>query len=198
MKAIAQPPPNSEYWRFLRRLTQSPLVLLAMSVLVFVGVYLIGNLVDIPISSQADQTGSAIARSLLGLDKPLWSAVRQFRSRRRDWRSQAQLWQWRTSAGTDTQPHAGDAGAGLRQCCSRLAWYPPRPDRGPGDRMVSLARPSWPVQFASFSLPTFLGGADADHAFRGVSAGCRQTDVAKRGRYLALAGVFTAEMAEPI
>ncbi|MBI2223917.1 MAG: ABC transporter permease, partial [Betaproteobacteria bacterium] len=39
----------------LRRLTQSALALLIMSVLVFVGVFAIGNPIDILINPQADQ-----------------------------------------------------------------------------------------------------------------------------------------------
>ena len=61
-----------------RRLTQSLLVLAAMSVLVFVGVYLIGNPVDILISSQADQTERERAIVALGLDKPLWAQYGNF------------------------------------------------------------------------------------------------------------------------
>lgn len=57
----------------LRRLVQSLLVLAAMSVLVFVGVYLIGNPVDILISSQADQAERDRAIVALGLDRPLWA-----------------------------------------------------------------------------------------------------------------------------
>ena len=45
----------------LRRLAQSALVLLAMSALVFVGVYAIGNPVDILINPQADQAEMARA-----------------------------------------------------------------------------------------------------------------------------------------
>src|SRR5688572_26164700 len=55
----------------LRRLAQSALVLLAMSALVFVGVYAIGNPVDILINPQADQAEMARATAALGLDKPL-------------------------------------------------------------------------------------------------------------------------------
>ena len=55
----------------LRRLAQSALVLLAMSMLVFVGVYAIGNPVDILINPQADQAEIARATAALGLDKPL-------------------------------------------------------------------------------------------------------------------------------
>lgn len=55
----------------LRRLLQSALVMLAMSALVFVGVYAIGNPVDILINPQADQAEIAHATAALGLDKPL-------------------------------------------------------------------------------------------------------------------------------
>jgi peptide/nickel transport system permease protein len=55
----------------LRRLAQSALVLLAMSALVFVGVYAIGNPVDILINPQADQAEIERATAALGLDKPL-------------------------------------------------------------------------------------------------------------------------------
>ena len=56
----------------LRRLAQSALALLIMSVLVFVGVFAIGNPVDILINPQADQAEIARATAALGLDKPLW------------------------------------------------------------------------------------------------------------------------------
>ncbi|MBI3055706.1 MAG: ABC transporter permease [Betaproteobacteria bacterium] len=56
----------------LRRLTQSVLALLIMSVLVFVGVFAIGNPVDILINPQADQAEIARATAALGLDQPLW------------------------------------------------------------------------------------------------------------------------------
>jgi peptide/nickel transport system permease protein len=55
----------------LRRLAQSALVLLVMSALVFLGVYAIGNPVDILINPQADQGEIARATEALGLDKPL-------------------------------------------------------------------------------------------------------------------------------
>src|SRR3954468_8081975 len=54
-----------------RRLLQSVLVLFAMSALVFVGVYAIGNPIDILINPQADQAEIARATAALGLDKPL-------------------------------------------------------------------------------------------------------------------------------
>jgi peptide/nickel transport system permease protein len=55
----------------IRRLLQSLLVLFAMSLLVFIGVYAIGNPVDILISPQADQAEIARATASLGLDRPL-------------------------------------------------------------------------------------------------------------------------------
>jgi peptide/nickel transport system permease protein len=56
----------------LRRLMQSAVVLLVMSALVFLGVFAIGNPVDILVSPQADQAEIARATAALGLDKPLW------------------------------------------------------------------------------------------------------------------------------
>jgi peptide/nickel transport system permease protein len=56
----------------IRRLLQSVAVLFAMSLLVFVGVYAIGNPVDLLISPQADQADIERTIAALGLDKPLW------------------------------------------------------------------------------------------------------------------------------
>ena len=65
----------------VRRLMQSALVLLVMSLLVFAGVYAIGNPIDILINPQADQQEIARATAALGLDKPLaeqyWVFLRQ-------------------------------------------------------------------------------------------------------------------------
>ena len=54
-----------------RRLMQSVIVLVVMSVLVFAGVYAIGNPVDILVNPQADQEEIARATAALGLDRPL-------------------------------------------------------------------------------------------------------------------------------
>ena len=54
-----------------RRVMQSVIVLVAMSLLVFVGVYAIGNPVDILVNPQADQNEIARATAALGLDRPL-------------------------------------------------------------------------------------------------------------------------------
>src|SRR5208283_398803 len=56
----------------IRRLIQALFVLLAMSVIVFIGVHVIGNPVDILISPQADQAEQARVVAMLGLDQPLW------------------------------------------------------------------------------------------------------------------------------
>jgi peptide/nickel transport system permease protein len=65
----------------IRRLLQSVAVLAVMSVLVFVGVYAIGNPVDILINPQADQEDIARAIKGLGLDKPLWQQYLVFLQR---------------------------------------------------------------------------------------------------------------------
>jgi peptide/nickel transport system permease protein len=62
----------------LRRLMQSTGVLLAMSLLVFLGVYAIGNPVDILVNPNADQQDIERAIAALGLDQPLWLQYGQF------------------------------------------------------------------------------------------------------------------------
>ena len=56
----------------LRRLIQALFVVLAMTVIVFLGVNVIGNPVDILISPDADQAERVRAIAALGLDKSLW------------------------------------------------------------------------------------------------------------------------------
>jgi peptide/nickel transport system permease protein len=56
----------------IRRSIQAIFVLLVMSLLVFVGVYAIGNPIDILINPQADQLEREHAIAALGLDKPMW------------------------------------------------------------------------------------------------------------------------------
>src|SRR5262252_927186 len=55
----------------IRRLGQSLLVLVVMSFLVFLGVYAIGNPVELLVNPQADEMERARATAALGLDKPL-------------------------------------------------------------------------------------------------------------------------------
>ena len=56
----------------VRRLAASAVLLLVMSLLVFIGVYAIGNPVDLLISPEADQKEIERVIAALGLDKPLW------------------------------------------------------------------------------------------------------------------------------
>ncbi|UFN49377.1 ABC transporter permease [Roseomonas sp. OT10] len=62
----------------LRRLIQAALVMLAMSVIVFIGVYAIGDPVEILISPDADQAERERAIRALGLDLPLWQQYAYF------------------------------------------------------------------------------------------------------------------------
>jgi peptide/nickel transport system permease protein len=55
----------------IRRTLQSIVVLVVMSLLVFAGVYAVGNPIDILINPQADQIDRERAIAALGLDKPL-------------------------------------------------------------------------------------------------------------------------------
>lgn len=56
----------------IRRLMQSGLVLFVMSLIVFFGVYAIGDPIEIFISPEADQIERERAKAALGLDKPVW------------------------------------------------------------------------------------------------------------------------------
>ncbi|MBX6425964.1 MAG: ABC transporter permease [Variibacter sp.] len=55
-----------------RRIGQSVLVMAAMATLVFLGVYALGNPIDILVSPEADQIEREQAIARLGLDRPLW------------------------------------------------------------------------------------------------------------------------------
>ncbi len=57
---------------FLRRLGQSAVAVFVMAVLVFVGVYAIGNPVDILINPEATEHERLAAMARMGLDRPLW------------------------------------------------------------------------------------------------------------------------------
>lgn len=56
----------------LRRLLQTAQVLFVMSLLVFVGVYAIGNPLDMLVDPQATAADTARVAAALGLDQPLW------------------------------------------------------------------------------------------------------------------------------
>ncbi|WP_266064473.1 ABC transporter permease [Brucella intermedia] len=61
-----------------QRLLQAVVVVLIMTVIVFIGVNVIGNPVDIMISPQADQAEKARIIVELGLDQPLWRQYLHF------------------------------------------------------------------------------------------------------------------------
>jgi len=63
-----------------RRLLQALFVVLAMTVIVFIGVNVIGNPVDILIPPDADQAERLRVIAQLGLDKPLWQQYLSFLS----------------------------------------------------------------------------------------------------------------------
>jgi len=65
----------------LRRLIQAAGVVLAMSVIVFIGVYAIGDPVEILISPDADQFERERAIKAFGLDQPLWQQYGTFLGR---------------------------------------------------------------------------------------------------------------------
>jgi peptide/nickel transport system permease protein len=62
----------------VRRILQALLVVLAMSLIVFIGVYAIGDPVEILISPDADQIERERAVQALGLDLPLWQQYTVF------------------------------------------------------------------------------------------------------------------------
>src|SRR5881392_2829571 len=62
----------------IRRSLQAVLVMFMMSVLVFVGVYAIGNPIDILVNPQADQNEREHAIVALGLVQPLWTQYGKF------------------------------------------------------------------------------------------------------------------------
>ncbi len=64
----------------IRRLSQSVVVLFVMSIIVFAGVYAIGNPVDILINPEADIAEQEETIKRLGLDKPLWAQYGLFLS----------------------------------------------------------------------------------------------------------------------
>ena len=57
---------------FIRRVKQSVVVLFVMSLIVFLGIFAIGNPVDILISPEADIAEQEATIARLGLDRPIW------------------------------------------------------------------------------------------------------------------------------
>lgn len=65
----------------IQRLMQACAVMLVMSALVFIGVYAIGNPIDVLISPDADQRTRAEVIARFGLDRPLWEQYFGFLNR---------------------------------------------------------------------------------------------------------------------
>ena len=94
----------------IRRLIQALFVVLAMSVIVFIGVHVIGNPVDILISPEADQAERARIIAASGTRSAAVEAVPAVRQRRAARRSRPQLRVQRAGAEADRAAHAGDDG----------------------------------------------------------------------------------------
>jgi peptide/nickel transport system permease protein len=62
----------------LQRLLQSVVVVFVLSIVLFVGIWLIGNPADTLISSEASEADRLAAITALGLDKPLWQQYLTF------------------------------------------------------------------------------------------------------------------------
>jgi peptide/nickel transport system permease protein len=65
----------------IRRFGQSLFVLVVMSFLVFIGVYAIGNPIELLVNPQADEIERARATAALGLDKPILEQYGTFLAR---------------------------------------------------------------------------------------------------------------------
>jgi peptide/nickel transport system permease protein len=65
----------------IQRLLQAVLVMIVMSILVFIGVYAIGNPIDVMLSPDADQRIRAETIARYGLDRPLWEQYFVFAGR---------------------------------------------------------------------------------------------------------------------
>ena len=143
----------------IRRLIQALFVLLAMSVIVFIGVHVIGNPVDILISPEADQAERARVIAALGLDQPLWRQYLLFRLRRAARRPRPQLRVQRARAAADRAAHAGDYGTRGHRGADVDASSAFRSGCTPGLYPEgALARTIMAGSILGFSLPTFWVG----------------------------------------
>ena len=88
-----------------------------MSLLVFVGVYAIGNPIDILINPQADQVEREHAIAALGLDKPLWAQYVTFLLGALHGDLGQLVRAQHVGARADPRAHAGDNGAGDHRRC---------------------------------------------------------------------------------
>ena len=75
----------------IRRLIQSALVILVVIALVFIGIYMIGNPVDVLIDQDAEKVDFDRMVAMLGLDRPLWEQFAVYLGNLPHWRNGALL-----------------------------------------------------------------------------------------------------------
>ena len=153
----------------IRRLIQALFVLLAMSVIVFIGVHVIGNPVDILISPEADQAERARVIAALGSRSAAMEAVSAVPRRRAAWRSWPQLRFQRARAAADRATYAGDdgtrghCGADVDVLGIPLGLYAGLyPEGAAGTHDHGRQHPG-------VLAADFLGRPDADHGVRGAA-----------------------------
>ena len=130
-----------------------------MTVIVFIGVHVIGNPVDILISPEADQAERARAIAALGLDQPLWKQYLLFVSdalhgdlgRSFVFNEPALRLILQRMPATMELAVDGRADVGGRR-------HPARALRRAESRWRARRAPSWPAASSGFSLPTFWVG----------------------------------------
>jgi peptide/nickel transport system permease protein len=151
----------------IRRSLQSVVVLLAMSVIVFVGVYAIGNPIDILINPQADQIDRERAIAGARARQAAVGAVRRVPARRAERRPRPLVRALDLGAQADPREDAGDARARLAAMLIAIVlgiplglWAGLRPHAFSGRAIMAGS-------ILGFSLPTFWVGPHADHGVLG-------------------------------
>ena len=105
----------------IQRLLQAFVVMMVISFLVFLGVYAIGNPIDVLISPDADQRIREMAIQQYGLDLPLWQQYLGFLNRLRARRFRPLLRLQHAGAGPDPVAPAGNARTDARRRARRDA-----------------------------------------------------------------------------
>ena len=153
----------------LRRLAQTLLVLLVTSMLVFAGIFLVGDPVEMLVNPQADEIERERARVAFGLDKPMWVQYLLFVEERAGGRPRQQLRLRTPGAGRDPRAHAGDARARVPRDADRgRDRHSARPVRRAEARQQDRARRSWRLD-RRLLVADVLGRAAADHVVRGAA-----------------------------
>ena len=180
----------------IQRLLQAFVVMMVISFLVFLGVYAIGNPIDVLISPDADQRIREMVIRQYGLDLPLWQQYLGFLQRLVARRFRPLVRLQHAGSGADPLAPAGDAGAharggaSARRCsaCRSACMRATGPTASPrssswGFRSsASRCRPSGSVSCSS--SPS-----------RSCSDGFRRADAATRSRCSASNGAFSRSTA---